>query len=78
MPKVYGSFQFFLERAIILSGQKDPDFSKSTDVDTLMPFAFVAAMVGVGCEDVAVSSFRLFKDAAFGYNTWAAVIGETA
>lgn len=49
--------------------KKDPDFSKSTGVDTLMPFAFVAAMVGVGCEDVAVSSFRLFKDAAFGYNT---------
>ena len=43
-----------------------------------MPFAFVAAVGGVGFEDVAVSGFQLFKDTALVYHSGPAIIGETA
>ena len=44
----------------------------------LMPFTFVAAVGGVGLEDVAVSGFQLFQDAAPVYHSGAAVVGECA
>lgn len=45
---------------------------------TGMPFAFVAAVGGVGFEDVAVAGFQFFQDAAFVDYTGAAVVGECA
>ena len=45
---------------------------------TGMPFAFVAAVGGVGFEDVAVSGFQFFQDAAFVDHAGAAVVGECA
>ena len=44
----------------------------------LVEFAFVAAVGGVGFEDVAVAGFQFFQDAAFIYDTGAAVVGECA
>lgn len=41
-----------------------------------MEFAFIAAMGGVGFEDVAVTGFEPFKDGAFVDDTGAAVVGE--
>ena len=41
-----------------------------------MEFAFIAAMGGVGFEDVAVSGFELLQDAAFVDDTGAAVVGK--
>lgn len=41
-----------------------------------MPFAFIAAVGGVGFEDVAVAGFELFQHAAFVDDTGAAVVGE--
>ena len=43
-----------------------------------MEFAFVAAVGGVGFEDVAVSGFQFFQDAAFVDHSGTAVIGECA
>ena len=43
-----------------------------------MSFAFVAAVGGVGFEDVAVAGFRFFQDTAFVDYTGAAVVGECA
>jgi hypothetical protein len=41
-----------------------------------MELAFIAAVGGVGFEDVAVSSFQFFQNTALVDDTWAAVIGE--
>lgn len=41
-----------------------------------MEFAFIAAVRGVGFEDVAVAGFQLFQDTAFVDDTGAAVVGE--
>ena len=41
-----------------------------------MELAFIAAMGGVGFEDVAVADFEFFQDATFVDDTGAAVIGE--
>lgn len=41
-----------------------------------MKFPFIAAVGGVGFEDVAVTGFELFKNSAFVYDTGAAVVGE--
>ena len=43
-----------------------------------MSLAFVAAVGGVGFEDVAVAGFQFFKDTAFVDHTGAAVVGECA
>ena len=43
-----------------------------------MKFAFVAAVGSIGFEDVAVTGFQLFQDAALVHNTGPAIIGETA
>ena len=43
-----------------------------------MPFAFVAAVGGVGLEDVAVAGLQLFEDAGFADDTGAAVVCECA
>ena len=43
-----------------------------------MPFAIIAAVGGVGFEDVAVTGFQVFKDTALVYHTGSTVIGETA
>ena len=43
-----------------------------------MSLAFVAAVGGVGLEDVAVAGFQFFQDAAFVDNARAAVVGECA
>ena len=44
----------------------------------LVKLAFVAAVGGVGFEDVTVSGFQLFQDTALVHHTGPAVIGETA
>ncbi len=41
-----------------------------------MEFAFIAAMGGVGFENVAVAGFQLFQNAAFVDDTGSAVVGE--
>ena len=41
-----------------------------------MELAFIAAVGGVGFEDVAVAGFQLFQDAAFVDYAGPAVIGE--
>ena len=41
-----------------------------------MEFAFVAAMGGVGLEDVAVAGFELFQDSGFVDYAGTAVIGK--
>ena len=41
-----------------------------------MEFAFVAAVGGVGFEDVAVAGFEFLQDGAFVDDTGAAVVGE--
>ena len=43
-----------------------------------MSFAFVAAVGGVGFEDVAVAGFQFFQDTAFVDYIGAAVVGECA
>lgn len=43
-----------------------------------MPFAFVAAVGGVGLEDVAVAGFQFFEDAGFIDYAGPAVVGECA
>ena len=47
-------------------------------MNAFVPFAFVAAVGGVGFEDVAVAGFQFFQDTAFVDYTGAAVIGEYA
>lgn len=42
-----------------------------------MPFAFVAAVGGVGFKDVAVSGIQLFQYTTLVHHSGAAVIGET-
>ena len=54
------------------------ELSKPTGVDTFVPFAFVAAVGGVGFENVAVSGFKFFQYAGLVHNSGAAVIGECA
>ena len=41
-----------------------------------MKFTFIAAVGGIGLEDVAVAGFQLFQNTAFVYYTGAAVVGE--
>ena len=41
-----------------------------------MELAFIAAVGGVGFEDVAVTGFELFQDTAFVDDTGTAVVGE--
>lgn len=41
-----------------------------------MEFAFIAAVGGVGFEDVAVTGFEFLEDTAFVDDTGPAVIGE--
>lgn len=41
-----------------------------------MEFSLIAAVGGVGFEDVAVSSFQFFQDTALVDDTGAAVVGE--
>ena len=43
-----------------------------------MPLAFVAAMGGIGFEDVAVAVFQLFQDGGLVDYTGPAVVGECA
>ncbi len=43
-----------------------------------MSFAFVAAMGGVGFEDVAVAGFQFFQDATFVDYSGSAVVGKCA
>lgn len=43
-----------------------------------MPFAFVAAVGGVGLEDVAVATFQLFQVGGLVDYTGSAVVGECA
>ncbi len=40
-----------------------------------MEFTFIAAVGGVGFEDVAVAGFQFFQDATFVHHSGAAVVG---
>ena len=51
------------------------ELCKPTGVDTFMPLAFIATVGGVGSEDVAISGFQLFQDAAFVDYSGAAIVG---
>lgn len=54
------------------------DFHAAAGVETFVPFTFVAAVGGVGLEDVAVAGFQLFEDAGLVDDSGAAVVGECA
>lgn len=41
-----------------------------------MPLAFIAAVGGVGFEDVSVAGFQFFQDTALVDDTRTAVVGE--
>lgn len=45
-------------------------------MELLVEFAFIAAVGGVGFEDVAVADFEFLQDATFVDDTGAAVVGE--
>lgn len=47
-------------------------------MDSFVEFAFVAAVGGIGFEDVAVSGFEFFQDAAFVDYAGTTVVGECA
>lgn len=51
-------------------------FGKSSLVELLVELAFIAAVGGVGFEDIAVAGFQLFQDTAFVDYTGTAVICE--
>lgn len=50
--------------------------SQTALVELLVELAFIAAVGGVGFEDVAVAGFQLFQDTAFVDDTGTAVVGE--
>lgn len=52
------------------------NFHNPALVELLVELAFIAAMGGVGFEDVAVAGFQLFQYAAFVDGTGAAVVSE--
>ena len=54
------------------------ELGHTTLVQLLVKLAFVAAVGGVGFEDIAVSGFQFFRDTALVHHTGSAVIGETA
>ena len=58
--------------------KKEPDFSRSTGVYAFVKFAFIAAVSGVGLEDVTVPGFMFFQHGGFVHHAGPAVIGETA
>lgn len=64
--------------ACSLWNEKSGKLRKPSFMKTGMPFAFVAAVGGVGFEDVAVAGFEFFQDAAFVDHAGAAVVGECA
>lgn len=43
-----------------------------------MELAFIAAVGGVGFEDVAVAGFKFFQYTAFVYDTGPAVVGKAS
>lgn len=45
-------------------------------MELLVEFALIAAVSGVGFEDVAVAGFQLFQDGGFVDDTGTAVVGE--
>lgn len=45
-------------------------------MELLVELAFIAAVGGVGFEDVAVAGFQLFEDAGLVHHSGAAVVGE--
>ena len=47
-------------------------------MDAFVPFAFVAAVGGIGFEDVAVSGFQFFQNAGLVNHSGTAVISECA
>ncbi len=57
---------------------KGCEFGNSAFSQSGVWLAFVAAVGGVGFEDVAVSGFQFFQDAAFVDYTGATVVGECA
>ena len=58
-----------------LWNEKCCKLSEPTGVETFVPFAFVAAMGGIGLEDVAVAGFQFFEDAGLVDYTGTTVIG---
>lgn len=60
---------------IFLQNVKCKYFSQAALVELLVEFTFVAAVGGVGLEDVAVAGFQLFQHSGFVYRSGAAVVG---
>ena len=54
-----------------------PELSQPSGINSVVPFAFVAAVGGVGFKDVAVSGIQLFQYTTLVHHSGAAVIGET-
>lgn len=50
-------------------------FHHAALMELLMKFTFIAAVGGIGLEDVAVAGFQLFEDAGFIDYAGAAVVG---
>lgn len=61
-----------------LWNEKCCKLSEPTGVETFVPLAFVAAVGGVGFEDVAVSGFQFFQDGGFVDDTRSTVVSECA
>ncbi len=64
---------------LFVSGnEKGCEFGDTTISQSGVWLAFVAAVGGVGFEDVAVAGFQFFQDAAFIDHAGTAVVGECA
>ena len=51
------------------------ELGQSALVELLVEFAFIAAMGGIGLEDVAVAGFQFFHHSGFVHYSGAAVVG---
>lgn len=59
-----------------LGDEEGGEFGEAAFVEPFVELAFVAAVGGVGAEDVAVTTFQLFVEGAFVDGTGADVVGQ--
>lgn len=62
----------------LLWNEQSGKLRQSSIIQSFVPFALVAAVGGVGLEDVAVASFQFFQDCGLVDYSGAAVVGECA
>lgn len=63
---------------VVFRGRKERQTPSIFITQPFIPLAFVAAVGGVGFEDIAVSAFQLFQDGGFVDDSGPAVVGECA